>query len=290
MVFMKTLPGAHPWLSIVLWITSAVAGFISIALALSVLLDPEFAESGVSIFHFNFSRLLATQLHYERELELFSIPEASSGDIPPIIATAVEVATSAVRAVPTVVSSALQAVETSAAAAVPSSLSTVIPQNMSLGLGKVCFGWENNSTRDCRGLPFNISSVVPGTLSGILSAPIRQLQQIENKVVSAILETVRRSLIAGIILLLLFFLLLIFWEFPNDMWRRALITPIGFVCVVVPFLISTAVIFTVQSDIRHMIEDASLISVQDGSASNLILVGFIFSVLMFGTTVGITLV
>lgn len=221
---------------------------------------------------------------------MLSIPEASSGDVPPIIATAVEGATSDIQAVPTIVSSALQAVKTGAAAAVQSGLDTMIPQNMSIGLGKVCFGWENNSTRDCRGLPFNISSVVPSTLSGILSAPIRQLQQIENKVVSAILETVRRSLIAGIILLLLFFLLLIFWEFPNDMWRRALITPLGFVCVVLPFLISTAVIFTVQSDIRQTIDDGSLISVQDGSASNLILAGFIFSILMFSATVGITLV
>lgn len=201
-----------------------------------------------------------------------------------------EGATSDIQAAQTVISSALQAVATDAATAVQSGLSTVVPQNMSIGLGKVCFGWENNSTRDCRGLPFNISSVVPSTLSGILSVPIRQLQQIENKVVSAILETVRGALIAGIILLLLFFLLLLFWEFPNDMWRRALMTPLGFICLVVPCLISTAVIFTVQSDIRHTIDDGFLISVQDGGASNLILVGFIFSILMFGTTVGITLV
>ncbi|RAO71503.1 uncharacterized protein BHQ10_007515 [Talaromyces amestolkiae] len=281
---------AHPWLDNTLWITSAVAGFVSIALALSVLLDPEFAESGVSIFHFNFSGVLATQLRYERGLELLSIPEASSDDVPPIIATAVEGATSDIQAAQTVISSALQAVATDATTAVQSGLSTAIPQNMSIGLRKVCFGWQNNSTRDCRGLPFNISSVVPSTLSGILSVPIRQLQQIENRVVSAILETVRGALIAGIILLLLFFLLLLFWEFPNNMWRRALMTPLGFICLVVPSLISTAVFFTVQSDIRHTIDDGSLISVQDGGASNLILVGFIFSILMFGATVGITLV
>ncbi|EED22515.1 conserved hypothetical protein [Talaromyces stipitatus ATCC 10500] len=285
-----TSSGAHPRLNSVLWVTSAVAGFISLALAVSVLLDPEFAESGVSIFRFNFTSLLSTQFLSERQLELLSIPEASSEDVPPIVATAVEGAASDIQAAQTVVSSALQAAATDAATAVQSDLSTVVPENMSIGLGKVCFGWENNSTQDCRGLPFNISSVVPSTLSGILSAPLQQLQEVENKVVSAILETVRRSLIVGIVLLLMFFLLLLFWEFPNDLWRRAVMTPLGFTCLVVPFLISTAVMFVVQSDIRKKIDDSSLISVQDGGASNLILVGLIFSILMFGATVSITLI
>lgn len=74
MLFMKILPGAHPWLSIVLWITSAVAGFISIAVAVSVLLDPQFAESGVSIFH------VGTSLSFEPTVadEGSSISQVSS--------------------------------------------------------------------------------------------------------------------------------------------------------------------------------------------------------------------
>ncbi|OKL55268.1 hypothetical protein UA08_09428 [Talaromyces atroroseus] len=288
MLFKKASYGAHPWLSSVLWITSAVAGFISITLAVSVLLDPEFAKSGVSIFRFNFTSLFSTQFLYERQVELLSIPEASSEDVPPIIATAVEGAASDIQAAQTSVSAALQAAATDAATAVQLGLSTVIPNNMSIGLGKVCFGWENNSTPDCHGLPFNISSVVPGTVSEILSVPLQQLQEIENKVVSAILETVRGSLIAAIVLPLLFFLLLLFWEFPNDLWMRAIMTPIGFACLVVPFLISTAVMIVVQSDISKKIDDSPLISVQDGGASKLILVGFVFSILMFGATVSIT--
>uniref|UniRef100_A0A093UTM3 Uncharacterized protein n=1 Tax=Talaromyces marneffei PM1 TaxID=1077442 RepID=A0A093UTM3_TALMA len=85
---MKTSPGAHPWLKL------SCDNFCSSRFHLNctssfVLLDPEFAESGVSIFHFHYE--------HERELELLSIPEASSGDVPPIITTAVEGAASDIK-------------------------------------------------------------------------------------------------------------------------------------------------------------------------------------------------
>lgn len=51
-------------------------------------------------------------------------------------------------------------------------------------------------------------------------------------------------------------------------------TPFKVVCLVIPFLIAIVVIFIVQSDIYEMIKDTSLISIQNGDASNLILVGF----------------
>jgi hypothetical protein len=234
---------------------------------------------------FNFTSLLTAQSLYERGLALSDIPEASSEDVPPIVATAVEGAASGLQAAQTVVSSALQAAATDATSAIQSDLSTVIPKNMSVGLSKVCFMWENNSTHDCHGLPFNISSIVPSTILGVLNAPLQQLQAIENKVVSTILGTVRRSLIAGIVLLLFFFLLLLLWEFPNDVWKRAILTPLGFACLVVPFLTSTAVMFAVQSDIRKVFDGSSLVSVQDGGAGVIGLVGLIFSILMYAATV-----
>lgn len=73
MLFTKASSDAHPWLNNILWITSAVAGFVSIALALSVLLDPEFAESGVSIFHVC-SSLRSSQLSLMNKVQFLRSP------------------------------------------------------------------------------------------------------------------------------------------------------------------------------------------------------------------------
>lgn len=73
MISTRASSDAHPWLNNTLWITSAVAGFVSIALALSVLLDPEFAESGVSIFHVC-SSLSSSQLLLMNEVQFLRSP------------------------------------------------------------------------------------------------------------------------------------------------------------------------------------------------------------------------
>jgi hypothetical protein len=214
------------------------------------------------------------------------LPDAAA--IQPILSSAVDNAASGIQVVQTAVTSELRSVATDTAAAAQSELGTIVPKNMSIGLDKACVGWEND-TLACYSLPLNISLIVPSVLLDVLSSPIRQLQGIENTVISAILETIRGSLIAGIVLLLLFSLVMLFWEFPNNLWRRAIMAPLGLACLILPFLISTVVMFVVQSKIHEHLDSSSFVSVQDGDASKFGLVGLIFSALMFAATVAIVI-
>jgi hypothetical protein len=82
MLFKRTASGAHPWLTSVLWIISAVAGFTSIALAFSVLLDPELAESGVCIFRVGTSLSFRSAVADERSStsQVSSLPKFAMSD------------------------------------------------------------------------------------------------------------------------------------------------------------------------------------------------------------------
>ena len=188
--------------------------------------------------------------------------------------------------VPTTISSDFEAITTDAAAR-PTDV--MVPRNMTLGLQKACFGWKNE-TLACYSQPLNISLIVPRVLLDVLSKPIRQLQAIESTVVSPILETVRRSLVAGIVLLLLFSLVMLFWEFPNQLWKRAIMTPLGLTCLILPFLISTVAMFIVQSDVHAELSSSSVASVRDGDASKVGLIGLVFSAVMFAVSVAIMMI
>lgn len=202
--------------------------------------------------------------------------------------SAVGGAASEVQAAQSTLTSELWAVATDAAAALESEVAATVPKNMSLGLEKLCLGWENE-TRNCYLLPLNISSMIPTALDDILGDPVQQLQEIEDSLVTTILKTVRRSLMAGIVLLLGFSLILLFWEFPNELWRRAIMTPLGIACLIVPLLISTVILFVVQTGIKNKVESSSYISAENGNASTLGLIGLIFSAVAYAAAVGITM-
>jgi hypothetical protein len=297
---------AHRWLIRGLWTTFALGGMVSLAMALSMLLDSRLAETGLSslkvgfkvpvdiitdLAKFNFSTLRPTQYLYDRGQSLVDIPGVTFTDIQPIqssLPSIVGSAASEVEAVQSTVSSELWTIATDAAAAIQSDVAATVPKNMSLGLEKLCLGWENE-TINCYLLPLNLSSMIPGTLDDILGDPVQQLQEIEDSLVTTILKTVRRSLMAGIVLLLAFSLILLFWEFPNELWRRAIMAPLGITCLMVPFLISTVVLFVVQTGIKNKLASNSYISAENGDASTLGLIGLIFSAVTFAAAVGITM-
>ncbi|EED20941.1 hypothetical protein TSTA_081740 [Talaromyces stipitatus ATCC 10500] len=142
---------AHRWLISGLWTTFALGGMVSLALALSMLLDSRLAETGLSflkvgfkapvdinadLVKFNFSTLLPTQYLYDRSQDLVDIPSVTFTDVQPILSSLPPVvgsAASEVQAAQSTVRSELWTIATDAAAAIQSEVAATDLRNFVLG-------------------------------------------------------------------------------------------------------------------------------------------------------------
>jgi hypothetical protein len=206
-------------------------------------------------------------------------PDATSENIVPILSGA---AGSAATAVQSAVSSGLHAAATGASTVIPSAVEDALFQNMSLGFKQICLGWQNRS-RVCHDLPVNLSAVMPPLLEDVWTSPVQQLQQAEEEVVSAVMGTARQSLIAGVVLLVAFAIVVVFRPRATEAWRKAILVSIGFGCLVVPFLLSTVMVYETQAQIHKILHESSFVAIENGNAAKLSLVALIFSLCMFAT-------
>lgn len=195
-------------------------------------------------------------------------------------------AVTAVTAVPSVVSSEWHVVATEAPTISPPALGDVWIQNISVGLEKICLGWENRS-RTCHDLPLNLSTVLAPSLADVWQSLAPQLQQAEQKVVSAIMGTARRSLIAGIVLLVAFAGVVVFCPPAMPSWRIAILVAVGLGCLVGPWLVTTVIVYETQMRISRMLQEYSFVAIENGDAARFSLVALIFGVCMFVTATAI---
>jgi hypothetical protein len=182
--------------------------------------------------------------------------------------------------------SAAQSAIQSAAAAVGS----IELGNMSIGTEKLCLGFKDGRV-DCRDLPLNISSILPESLSSVLGESLETLQTIQNTLVSAILGTVRRSLIAGIALVVSFAVLLFFHRSAQSPCQRVIMIMVGLACLVIPFAISTATVRVVLSKFERSVRDhlSQFFTTENGDVGTYCTAALVCATVMMVTSIAITL-
>lgn len=102
---------------------------------------------------------------------------------------------------------------------------------------------------------------------------------------SAILGTVRRSLIAGVALTIIFRALVAWQNYLTLPWKRAAVLYVGIVGLLILFLISTVTVFVVEAEVRRHLPH--LFSVEHGNTRNCCAAALAFAVVMAFASVGI---
>ncbi|KAF2681923.1 hypothetical protein K458DRAFT_308528 [Lentithecium fluviatile CBS 122367] len=101
----------------------------------------------------------------------------------------------------------VQSAVTSAATGLEGTLLEFVPQNLSLGTTQFCVGFINS--KDCKGLPLNLSDILPGSLQdlpisirNVVQDSVDSLQPVATALTN--IAYVRVSLIVGIVFVWLF--------------------------------------------------------------------------------------
>ncbi|KAH8691905.1 hypothetical protein BGW36DRAFT_431147 [Talaromyces proteolyticus] len=270
------------WATLVVFI---IAGVVSIVLALVVLLDPNLKGSGIVTLQVGIAAP-------SPELRLFKDSPLGLG-IPPPIETIAAGAPTALGSVVTGVQSAVGSEASAAQSAIQSAAAAVDSielGNISIGTENLCLGFKNGRV-DCRGLPLNISSILPETLSSVLGESLETLQTIENTLVSAILGTVRRSLIAGVVLVISCAILSFFHRSTQRPWQRVTIILVSIVCLITPFVISTATVHVVLSKFERSIRDhlSQFFTTQNGRVGTYCTAALVCATVMTVASIGLIL-
>ncbi|KAF2113729.1 hypothetical protein BDV96DRAFT_601206 [Lophiotrema nucula] len=131
-----------------------VAVFVILALVLSVLVKKDNEKSGIVTLRFNLTSNLTAGLFSKDQ----SIAPRAFFDDPESL---IDAAKSAIGPAASKVKSAASSVSTS----LQGTLEKTIPKNLSLGTQKFCVGFVDNIT--CKGLPLNLSDLLPDTVENL---------------------------------------------------------------------------------------------------------------------------
>lgn len=206
--------------------------------------------------------------HLARGNPLGAIPHGIPGQLETAAGTMPTAVDSGVRGMATAIQSKVTAVAQSAGKL----------ENISLGTRKICL----NGASDCKTLPFDIASALPSGASDLLGGALGEVQSLE----STIFGTLRNSLIAGVTLVVCFGIGYGFTSrLPKPLstsWRRAAVTLVGFVCLVIPFLVSTVTVGLLQSRIKDSLSDNAVLSTKRGNAWKYCAGAFVSAFCMFG--------
>ena len=154
----------------------------------------------------------------------------------------------------------------SAAGAAETAVEALIPRNCSLGTRQFCVGFSNHT--NCADLPLNISDIIPEAVTSFIGDGAQSLQPLEG-----IMAKVAPSIIQGSFAFGLGFLVIMAALFVITIFRLLSITTFFLrlgVCLVavlsfIPFVIPTAILYQVQSDIRGL---ESIVGIKKGDVAS----------------------
>jgi hypothetical protein len=130
-----------------------------------------------------------------------------------------------------------------------------------------------------------MSSLFAEPVINILGDSLQSLQTVESILVSAILGTIRRSLIAGVALVIIFGAILVWQKNLTPPWKRTAILCVGIVGLLIPFLISTVTVFLVEAEVRRHLPH--LFAVEHGNTRNYCVAALVCAAVMAFAGVGI---
>lgn len=146
----------------------------------------------------------------------------------------------------------------SAAGAAETAVEAFIPRNCSLGTRKFCVGFSDHT--NCADLPLNISDIIP---EAAIAQNLRPLEGIMAKVAPTIIQG---SVVFGLgflaVLAVMFFILVFRLFSIVGFFLRLGVCLLAVLCFI-PFVIPTAILYPVQSEIQSF---GSLMEVKKGDA------------------------
>jgi hypothetical protein len=145
-------------------------------------------------------------------------------------------------------------------------IEALIPRNCSLGIKQFCVGFSDHTK--CNNLPLNISDIIPEAITSFIGNEIQSLQALE-----AIMAKVTPTLIQDCLVFGLGFLAVIAATFVCLIFKLISVATlflrlgVGLLVILcfVPFVIPTAILYLVQSEIQGL---GSVVGIEKGDAAD----------------------
>ncbi|KAF8862719.1 hypothetical protein BDZ45DRAFT_739032 [Acephala macrosclerotiorum] len=239
------------WLKIGALVVFSSAALCCAVLGIQLLAQDKTAKAGIATLTFNFTNIhLPNPLIKPRSLpgsNLIPALQSEAQSAASVLATATAAAGSKIQ---------------SAAGAAETAVEALIPRNCSLGTKQFCVGFSNHT--NCNDLPLNVSDIIPEAIISFIGDEAQSLQPLEGIMAKVAPTIIQGSFVFGLgflaIMATMFVIVIFSLLSVAAFFLRLGICLLAVLCFV-PFIIPTAILYHVQSEIQGF---GSIVGIEKG--------------------------